>query len=249
MAASASSDSTATGERVWAREVDAEKGDFLGLAGTGLLVAGGRPLYELADPASLRGHVSRLTALDLTTGRTLWRTTALEDTGTHVLGTADGLTVVLERQASEGTEDLVAIDEQGDTRVVGPAQVAGAARRGPARRVGCSCAAAPRGRRTTPRPASQLWRRTLPTTPQLLPYGFQLDDVPLLDDDHALVGTTTGLRVLDLRTGAFTATAPLPVDGINTTYWPYAGRRVAPPGRGGHEHQRGRPAATVSRAG
>ena len=66
-----------------------------------------------------------------------------------------------------------------------------------------------------------LWRRTLPATPQLLPYGFQLDDVPLLDADHAVVGTTTGLRVLDLSTGAFTATAPLPTDGINTTYWPY----------------------------
>ena len=67
----------------------------------------------------------------------------------------------------------------------------------------------------------RLWARTLPTRPQFLPYGFQLDDVPLLDADHALVGTTTGLRVLDLSTGDFTATAPLPTDGINTTFWPY----------------------------
>ncbi len=67
-----------------------------------------------------------------------------------------------------------------------------------------------------------MWERKVPQRPQLLPYGFQLDDVPLLDEGHALVGTTTGLRVLDLRTGSFTATAPLPTDGINTTYWPYA---------------------------
>ena len=27
--------------------------------------------------------------------------------------------------------------------------------------------------------------------------------------------------MLDLDTGAMTATAPLPTDGINTTFWPY----------------------------
>ena len=66
-----------------------------------------------------------------------------------------------------------------------------------------------------------LWRRTMPSKPQFLPYGFELDDVPLVDADHAVLGTTTGLRVLDLGTGALTATTPLPTDGINTTFWPY----------------------------
>ena len=60
----------------------------------------------------------------------------------------------------------------------------------------------------------------MPSRPQFLPYGFELDSVPLLDDDHVLLGTTTALRTLDLRTGAMTSAA-LPTDGINTTYWPY----------------------------
>ena len=60
----------------------------------------------------------------------------------------------------------------------------------------------------------------MPKRPQFLPYGFELDSVPLLDDDHVLLGTTTALRTLDLSTGAMTSAA-LPTDGINTTYWPY----------------------------
>ncbi len=67
----------------------------------------------------------------------------------------------------------------------------------------------------------RLWTRVLPDKPQLLPYGFELDSIPMLDEDHALIGTTTALRTLDLRTGAMTSPAPLPTDGINTTYWPY----------------------------
>jgi hypothetical protein len=61
----------------------------------------------------------------------------------------------------------------------------------------------------------------MPSRPQFLPYGFSLASVPLLDADHALIGTTTALRVLDLRTGSTAEHAPLPTDGINTTYWPY----------------------------
>jgi hypothetical protein len=60
----------------------------------------------------------------------------------------------------------------------------------------------------------------MPEKPQFLPYGFELADVPLLDPDHVLVGGTTALHTLDLRTGAMTSAA-LPTDGINTTYWPY----------------------------
>ena len=65
-----------------------------------------------------------------------------------------------------------------------------------------------------------LWSRVIPDRPQFLPYGFELADVPLLDADHVLIGGTTGLHTMDLRTGSFT-TARLPTDGINTTYWPY----------------------------
>ena len=66
----------------------------------------------------------------------------------------------------------------------------------------------------------RLWTRLLPERPQFLPYGFELDSVPLLDADHALIGGTTALHTLDLRTGTMTS-ARLPTDGINTTYWPY----------------------------
>jgi hypothetical protein len=66
----------------------------------------------------------------------------------------------------------------------------------------------------------RLWQRGVPARPQFLPYGFELDSVPLLDGDHVLIGGTTALHTLDLRTGAMTS-APLPTDGINTTYWPY----------------------------
>ena len=60
----------------------------------------------------------------------------------------------------------------------------------------------------------------VPAEPQFLPYGFELDSVPLLDADHVLIGGTTALHTLDLRTGSMTSAA-LPTDGINTTYWPY----------------------------
>jgi len=45
-------------------------------------------------------------------------------------------------------------------------------------------------------------------------------DFTLLDEDHVLIGGTTALHTLDLRTGTMTSAA-LPTDGINTTYWPY----------------------------
>ena len=40
----------------------------------------------------------------------------------------------------------------------------------------------------------RLWRRTVPAQPQFLPYGFELDSVPMLDADHALIGGTTALH-------------------------------------------------------
>ena len=65
-----------------------------------------------------------------------------------------------------------------------------------------------------------LWQRTVPDRPQFLPYGFELESVPLFDADHALIGSTTALQTLDLADGSMTPAA-LPTDGINTTYWPY----------------------------
>jgi outer membrane protein assembly factor BamB len=208
------------GNQKWAKQVRAEKGDYLGLVGEGLLVSGGRPDYELADLHGLRGGASRLVALDLESGRTAWQTPELNGSGSHVVGTDNGLVLVLQRNAESGVEVLVAYDEQGavawSVLPALPAPLDVALRSGRLLvRQGSRFAAysAETGR--------LLWRRTMPTRPQFLPYGFQLDDVPLLDDQHALIGSTTGLRVLDLATGALGPTAPLPTDGINTTYWPY----------------------------
>jgi outer membrane protein assembly factor BamB len=209
------------GRRVWSREVTAEEGDFLGLAGEGLLVLGGRPLYELADARAFLGRSSLLVSLDLDTGRTVWRTSAVQNVGTHVVGVDDGLSVVVQRNSNDDTEDLSAFDEEGHRAwtvrpdLAAPLDVALRGGRVLVR-------SRDRWEAYDATDGKRLWRRTVPRRPQLLPYGFQLEDVPLLDTDHALVGTTTGLRVLDLRTGAFTATAPLPTDGISTTFWPYA---------------------------
>ena len=208
------------GAQKWVRQVRAEKGDYVGLIGDGLLVAGGRPDYELADQHDLRGGASRLVALDLGTGSTAWQTPELNGSGSHVVGTDNGRVLVLQRNAQSGVEVLVAYDEQGAVAwsvlpdLPAPLDVALRSGRLLVRQGTRLVAYSAQ----TGRP---LWRRTLPARPQPLPYGFQLDDVPLLDADHALVGTTTGLRVLDLSTGDFTATAPLPTDGINTTFWPY----------------------------
>ncbi len=92
----------------------------------------------------------------------------------------------------------------------------------------------------------RLWTRLLPERPQFLPYGFELDSVPLLDADHALIGGTTALHTLDLRTGTMTS-ARLPTDGINTTYWPYQlavsgglSRSPPTPARSSYDGSRGR---------
>jgi outer membrane protein assembly factor BamB len=68
----------------------------------------------------------------------------------------------------------------------------------------------------------RLWQRLTRggSSGQFFPYGFELDTVPFLDDDHVLLPTTTAVRSLDLDTGRMTS-YPLPRDGINTTYWPY----------------------------
>ncbi len=210
------------GKQVWAKQVDADHGDFLGGVGDGLLVAGGRPQSELTDgqPEGKQPPATWLQALDLGTGQKAWRRSVPEGTGIHVLGVAGGRTLLSQRSDGEDHERLIALDEAGkeawtvDPRLPSPFDATLRAGRVLVRsRDTWAAYDAATGR--------LLWRRTMPTKPQFLPYGFQLDDVPLLDDDHALLGTTTGLRMLDLRSGRLTATAPLPTDGINTTFWPY----------------------------
>lgn len=209
------------GRQRWSRELDADEGDFLGLVGGSLLVLGGRPDFQLQDARGLGDRLSSVRMLSLATGHSVWEVGVVKGAGEHVVGLDNGITVVHQRNVVTGSDRLVGLDEEGSEVwqvVLPPGRAADAAVR--AGRVLLR-----QGSLWTALDAATgraLWSRRVPTSPQLLPYGFQLEDVSLLDDDRALLGTTTGLRVLDLRTGAFTATAPLPTDGISTTYWPYA---------------------------
>ena len=207
------------GVTVWTRQVDADRGDYVGALDDTTLLVGGRAQFELADASIPARPGVALRALDLADGRTAWRHEVPSGTALHVIGTVGGTTVIDER-ADGAAPRLVGLDGEGQTSwSMSPD-------------LGASLDTALRGGRLLVRGGDRWasydassgrlqWRRTMPGKPQLLPYGFTLGSVPLLDAGHALIGATTGLRVLDLSTGGFTATAPLPTDGINTTYWPY----------------------------
>ncbi len=211
------------GEVVWERTLDADSGDFLGDMGNGTLLAGGRAQFELFDPASVgkRPEGVALVLLSARDGKTIWTRREPAGSDAHVLGTdpATGTVVVQEWGARAGTALLRAINSQGNQEWFAV----------PAR--GDNYDATLRAGRILVRVGDRwsaygiedghrLWTRTVPAKPQFLPYGFELDSIPLLDADHVLIGGTTALHTLDLRTGAMTS-APLPTDGINTTYWPY----------------------------
>jgi outer membrane protein assembly factor BamB len=211
------------GSRRWERTVDADSGDFLGDLGGGSLLAGGRAQFELFDAAELasRKEGTALVLLSEQDGSTLWTRGEGAGSDVHVVGTDPdaGVAVVQEWDSDASTARLVAIDRGGeDVWSVAPSP-------------GRPFDAALRAGRVLVRSGEvwsaydlgdghRLWRRSVPSRPQFLPYGFELQDVPLLDADHVLIGGTTALHTLDLRTGAMTSAA-LPTDGINTTYWPY----------------------------
>ncbi len=213
-----------TGTARWARSVTAADGDFLGSLGEGLLLAGGTADYDLLEPGALadRSAGTALVAVSEADGRTRWRRDVGDRTGLHVVGTdpGSGVAVVTEWSSRKPSGSVRALDREGHelwSRV-------------PFHRVRFDSAlragrvlvrSGDRWAAYDARTGALRWRRTMPNRPQFLPYGFGLGSVPLLDGDHALLGTTTALRVLDLRDGRITAQADLPTDGINTTYWPY----------------------------
>ena len=215
--------SSREGSVVWERTLDAGSGDFIGDMGDGTLLAGGREQFRLFDPASLekRKEGTSFVLLSARDGSTIWSRTAPDASDAHVVGTdpGTGLAVLQEWRAQRGRAELRTINRQGDQEWY--AVPAG----------GAPFDAALRSGRVLVRAGNQwsaydvasgrrLWRRNVPAEPQFLPYGFELDSIPMLDPDHALIGGTTALHTLDLRTGTMTS-APLPTDGINTTYWPY----------------------------
>ena len=208
---------------VWERTLDADSGDFLGDMGNDMLLAGGRAQFELFDPESVgkRPEGVALVLLSARDGKTIWTRREPPGSDVHVLGTdpATGIVVVQEWGTRAGTALLRAINNEGNQEWFAV----------PAR--GDNYDATLRAGRILVRVGNRwsayaiedghrLWTRSVPAKPQFLPYGFELDSIPLLDADHVLIGGTTALHTLDLRTGAMTS-APLPTDGINTTYWPY----------------------------
>lgn len=211
------------GSLVWERTIDADSGDFLGDLGAGTLLAGGRAQFELLDPDAV-GKRSAGTALSLVNardGKTVWTRDEPAGSGLHVVGTdpESGTAVVQELIGRNKSVRLTALDrEGGQVWFALPGRGAGfdaALRFGTVLvRAGNLWSAydIERGRK--------LWSRTVPAKPQFLPYGFELGSIPMLDADHALIGGTTALHTLDLRTGRMTSAA-LPTDGVSTTYWPY----------------------------
>ncbi len=207
----------------WQRTIDADSGDFVGDMGGDTLLVGGRPQFELFDPKSMsrRRAGPALVLVRAGDGSTIWKRQAPAGVDVHVLGTdpESRTAFVQEWNSTTKSTRLLALDERGNqTWYAVPAR-------------GGYFDAALRAGRILVRAGDRwsaydiangdlLWQRTMPKRPQFLPYGFELDNVPLLDDDHVLLGTTTALRTLDLSTGAMTSAA-LPTDGINTTYWPY----------------------------
>ncbi len=211
------------GEQRWTRSYAADEGDFLGSLGDGLLLAGGSAQFRLFDPPLLAARPAgqALVALSAEDGRRQWSYETAAGSGVHVVGTdpASGTAVLVEWTAGVASGRLFALDRDGqETWSVTPG---GTTYFDTTLRAG----------RVLVRSGNEfsayalesgelLWKRSVPAQPQFLPYGFELDGVPLLDADHALLGTTTALRSLDLRDGSITALR-LPTDGVSTTYWPY----------------------------
>jgi outer membrane protein assembly factor BamB len=209
------------GSQRWRRGVAADEGDFLGSLGDGLLLAGGTSHERLADPRRLsqRRAGQSLVAISAKNGRRRWTLDSAAGAGMHVIGTDPDAGLALVEQWTGQQGRVLALDRAGrqvwSVSPGGPAHFDVSLRAGRVLvRAGNAWSA------YAARDGHVLWRRTVPEKPQFLPYGFALADLPLLDDDHALVGGTTALHVLDLDTGAMTSAA-LPTDGINTTYWPY----------------------------
>jgi outer membrane protein assembly factor BamB len=211
------------GSQVWQRTLDADSGDFLGDLGDGTLLLGGRAQSRLfdRDDVARRKEGATLVAVSASDGTTIWTKHADAGSDLHVLGTDpdSGTVFVQEWNGQTRSARLIAIGDEGNQEWYAV----------PAR--GGNFDATLRSGRILVRTESRwsayaiedghlLWTRVLPDRPQFLPYGYELDSIPMLDPEHALVAGTTALHVLDLRTGAMTSAA-LPTDGINTTYWPY----------------------------
>jgi hypothetical protein len=200
------------GDEDWRSTVaGADRADFLGTFGD-LVVVGGREEAHLTDGQYPVPSGPALTALD-DSGKTVWSHHPGNGT-VHVVGVHGGLLVLLEHDG-EGAR-LVALDAEGNqawTATPPPTALQSTLRGGVVllkSRDALLGLSADNGRR--------LWRQQIP--PTFTPYGFTLGAMPSLDAGHLLLPTTEDLRILDVRSGR-QRSFPMPVDGINTTFWPY----------------------------
>lgn len=212
------------GSVVWTRTLDAGSGDYLGDLGAGTLLAGGRAQFELFDPdlVQKRRAGPALSLVNARDGTTIWTRDEPAGSDLHVVGTdpGTGTAVVQELIARDKQVRLTAIDREG-AQVWFAVPARGTAFDATLRSGTVLVRAGDRWSAYDVARGRRLWSRTVPAEPQFLPYGFELDSIPMLDADHALIAGTTALHTLDLRTGDMAVAAALPTDGINTTYWPY----------------------------
>ncbi len=211
------------GHERWNHSYAADEGDFLGSIGEGLLLAGGSAQFRLFDPPSLgdRAAEQSLVAFSAASGRRAWSYDTPSGSGVHVVGTdpVTGTAVLVQWTAGSTAGRLFALDRDGNQ--VWSVSPPGSTYFDTTLRSGQVLVRAGNEFSAYAMRTGELsWKRSVRAQPQFLPYGFELDAVPLIDDDHALLGTTTALRTLDLRDGSITALR-LPTDGISTTYWPY----------------------------
>jgi hypothetical protein len=206
-----------TGKRVWTRSyAGIGRADYLGPLTDELVLAGGTEEYRLAEQAPDTKAGPVLAALRASDGHAAWTWSAGAGSVVHVVGVDDGRTIAVERGA--GGVRLFALSDTGDE--LWSTQPQDAAFESTLRDgvVVMKSAAALSG--YDDKTGELLWTKKVPTDRTYFPYGFTLGQMPSLDDAHVLVPTTAALAVLDVHDGTQTD-YPLPVDGINTTYWPY----------------------------
>lgn len=207
-----------TGAPRWKRSLAAiDQGDFVGDLGNDVGIAGGRASYQL-DPAvgddPPAPERAAIQAFSERSGKPLWAYGARQ--AVHVVGTDPGTGRAVLQQ-DRPTPQLTELDRTGHVRWrhrIGPNADVGI--------FGAMVLVKDGNTITglTEATGKRAWRRSYPNSPQFFPYGFELDSQPMLDADHLLLGATSALVRLDVRTGA-TKSWRLPTDGINTTYWPY----------------------------
>jgi len=206
-----------TGRAVWERShATVGRADFLGQLTDSLVLVGGTEEFRLAEQASDSKGGPVITAVEAGGGDPAWTWDAEPGAQAHVVGVHDGRVITVERGA--GGVRLFALSDTG--RELWSTDPEDAAYEATLRDgvVVMKSAAALYG--YDGETGELVWKEEVPTNRTYFPYGFTLGQMPSLDAGHVLVPTTTDLVVLDVHGGTREA-HPLPVDGINTTYWPY----------------------------